>query len=141
MKRAIVTVGLVMILGIGLGSIATRVFSAEEELAKGKVLQRAALAGAKGKEVVLVLRELPPGKESGRHYQSGNEVAYILDGSVVLEVEGKPAVTLKAGDSFQTGPRQVHNVKNESATAPVKVLVFYVVNTGKALRDISIPAK
>jgi quercetin dioxygenase-like cupin family protein len=84
---------------------------------------------------------MPPGKESGKHSQSGTEIAYILEGSMIFEMQGKPPATLKAGDSFQTGPRQVHNVKNASTTAPGKALVFYVVEKGKALSDFSTPAK
>ena len=141
MKRTPVLISLALGVGIAVGVIGTQVLAGKEELAKGTVLQRAELAGVKGKEAVLVLRELPPGKESGKHFQSGNEVAYILEGSMTFEVQGKPPVTLKAGDSFQTGPRQVHNVKNASTTAPVKVLVFYVVEKGKALSDFSTPAK
>jgi len=141
MRRTALLISLALTAGIVVGVIGTQVLAAKEELASGKVLQRAELAGAKGKEAVLVLRELPPGKESGKHSQSGNEIAYILEGSVTFEVQGKAPVSLKAGDSFQTGPRQVHNVKNASATAAGKVLVFYVVEKGKALSDISTPAK
>ena len=141
MKRTPVLISLALVAGIAVGVIGTQVLAAKEELAQGKELQRATLAGVKGKEAVLVLRELPPGKESGKHFQSGNEVAYILEGSMTLEVQGKPPVTLKAGDSFQTGPRQVHNVKNASTTAPGKALVFYVVEKGKALSDFSTPVK
>lgn len=141
MKRTVVLISVALIIGMAIGVMGTQVLAGKEELAKGTILQRVELAGAKGKEAVLVLRELPPGKESGKHTQSGNEVAYILEGSVAFEVQGKPPVTLKAGDSFQTGPRQVHNVKNASTTAPVKVLVFYMVEKGKALSDFSTPAK
>lgn len=141
MKRTVVLISVALIVGIAMGVMGTQVLAGKEELAQGTILQRAALAGAKGKEAVLVLRELPPGKESGKHSQSGTEIAYILEGSVIFEMQGKPPVTLKAGDSFQTGPRQVHNVKNASATAPVKSLVFYVVEKGKPLADFSTPAK
>ncbi len=141
MKRTVVLISLALVAGIAVGVIGTQVLAAKEELARGTVLQRAELAGTKGKEAVLVLRELPPGKESGKHIQSGNEIANILEGSVTVEVQGKAPVTLKAGDTFQTGPQQVHNVKNASATAPAKVLVFYVTEKGKALADISLPAK
>ena len=141
MKRTVVLISVALIIGMAIGVIGTQVLAGKEELAKGTILQRVELAGAKGKEAVLVLRELPPGKESGKHSQSGNEIAYILEGSVAFEMQGKPPVTLKAGDSFQTGPRQVHNVKNASTTAPGKSLVFYVVEKGKALSDFSTPAK
>ena len=141
MKRTVVLISVALIIGMAIGVMGTQVLAGKEELAKGTILQRVELAGAKGKDAVLVLRELPPGKESGKHSQSGNEIAYILEGSVIFEMQGKPPVTLKAGDSFQTGPRQVHNVKNASTTAPVKVLVFYMVEKGKTLSDFSTPAK
>ncbi len=141
MKRRTVFLGVIFAAGIAVGVLATKVLSAEEELAKGKVLQRAELVGIKGKEAALVLRELPPGKESGKHYQSGNEVAYVLEGSVIVEVKGKSPITLKPGDTFQTGPKQEHNVKNASKTASAKVLVFYVTEKGKPLADISLPVK
>jgi quercetin dioxygenase-like cupin family protein len=141
MKRTPVLISLALGVGIAVGVIGTQVLAGKEELAKGTVLQRAELAGVKGKEAVLILRELPPGKESGKHSQSGTEIAYILEGSVIFEVQGKPPVTLKVGDSFQTGPRQVHNVKNATTAAAAKVLVVYVVEKGKALSDFSTPAK
>ncbi len=141
MRRTVILISLAVVVGIAMGVIGTQVYSAEKELAEGKVLQRVELAGVKGKEVVLVRRELPPGKESGKHTQSGTEVAYILEGAAIFEAQGKPAVTLKAGDTFQTGPREVHNVKNASATSPTKALVFYVVEKGTALADFSKPAK
>ena len=141
MKRTVVLISVALIIGMAIGVMGTQVLAGKEELAKGTILQRVELAGAKGKEAVLVLREMPPGKESGKHSQSGTEIAYILEGSVIFEMQGKPSVTLKAGDSFQTGPRQVHNVKNASTTAPGKALVFYVVEKGKALSDFSTPAK
>ena len=141
MKRTVVLISVALIIGLAIGVMGTQVLAGKEELAQGKELQRATLAGAKGKEAVLVLRELPPGKESGKHSQSGTEVAYILEGSVTLEVQGKSPLTLKAGDSFQTGSRQIHNVKNASATGAAKVIVFYVVEKGKALSDFSTPAK
>ena len=141
MKRIGLLLGVSLAVGISVGVIGTHILNAQQELAKGTVLQRAELAGIKGKEAVLVLREIPPGAASGKHYQSGNEVVYILEGSAILEVEGKTPVTLKAGDTFQTGPRQVHNVKNASTTAPARALVFYVVAKGKSLSDFSTPAK
>ncbi len=141
MKRTAALVSVAVVFGIAVGLVGTQVLAGKEELAKGTILQRAELAGAKGKEVVLVLRELPPGAESGKHYQSGNEVAYVLEGSVIVEVKGKSPVTLKPGDTFQTGPKQEHNVKNASKTALAKVLVFYITQKGKPLADISLPVK
>ena len=115
--------------------------SAQDPLTSGTILQRTEIAGGEGMEALLVLRELPPGGESGRHTQSGGEIVYILEGAVVLEVEGEPAVTVNAGEAFQTAVGAVHNVKNASADAPGKALAFYIVAKGATLEDISLPAQ
>jgi quercetin dioxygenase-like cupin family protein len=62
-------------------------------------------------------------------------------GSVTLEVEGKPPVTLKAGEAFTTSAGEVHNVKNANKTAPVKALAFYVAKKGARMEDLAVPAK
>lgn len=140
MKR-IVLFGITVMLGAVLGVLGSRMLNAQEGLKSGTILQRTDLASAKGMEAILVLREVPPGKESGKHTQSGNEIVYILDGSVTLEVQGKPSKTLKAGEAFTTGPGQVHNVKNASASAPAKALAFYVAKKGAAVEELALPAK
>jgi quercetin dioxygenase-like cupin family protein len=141
MKRIQLLVGVVIALSVALGVLGGRMLSAQDPLKSGKELQRAELASAKGMEAILVLRELPPGGESGKHTQSGNEIVYIQEGSVILEVQGKAPVTLKAGEAFQTGPGEVHNVKNANASAPGKALAFYVAKKGTSLENLSVPAK
>lgn len=143
MKRIRLLVAVVLAVGIALGVLGGRLLSAQEPdpLKMGKILQRTQLAAAKGMEAILVLRELPPGAESGKHTQSGNEIVYILEGSVTLEVQGKDAVTLKAGEAFQTAAGEVHNVKNASAEAPGKALAFYIAKKGTGLEGLSVPTK
>jgi quercetin dioxygenase-like cupin family protein len=86
----------------------------------------------------LFLVELAPGAAVGRHYHPGDAFAYILEGSMVLELDGKPPVTLKPGDSGHVLPRQVHDDKNGSASKPVKFLVFHVADKGQPL---AVPAR
>jgi quercetin dioxygenase-like cupin family protein len=141
MKRINFLVGVTLALGVGLGLLGSGTLSAQDNLKSGTVLQRMALKGAPGWEAILVQRTVPPGAESGKHTQSGNEIVYIQEGSVTLEVQGKPAVTLKAGETFSTVAGEVHNVKNASSSAPVKALAFYVAKKGARLEDLSVPAK
>jgi quercetin dioxygenase-like cupin family protein len=141
MKRIHVSLAVGLALGVGLGMLGSHMLSAQEALRMGTILERSELVGAKGMEAILVLREVPPGGESTKHTQAGNEIVYILDGSVILEVQGKPPVTLKAGQAFKTVAGEVHNVKNGSATAGAKALAFYVAKTGARLEDLSVPAK
>lgn len=140
MRHRSVLLGVVLMAGIAVGLLGSRMLGAEDPLKAGTVLERTELAGAEGMEAILVLREVPAGGESGRHTQSGNEIVYILEGSVILEVEGKPAVTLEAGEAFQTSAGEVHNVKNASASAPAKALAFYIAETGTSLEELSLPA-
>lgn len=145
MKRSHLLLGVVLAVGVALGVVGSRMVSAQKPaqspLKTGTVLQRTNLAGIKGMEAILVLRDLPAGAASGRHAQAGTEIVYILDGSVILEAQGKPPVTLKSGEAFHTVAGEVHNVKNASATAPGKALAFYVAKQGTALEELSKPVK
>jgi quercetin dioxygenase-like cupin family protein len=132
--------GITLVVGAALGLLGSRL-SAQEPLKSGTVLARTDVAGAKGMEAILVLREVPPGKESGKHTQSGTEIVYILDGTATLEVPGKPPQTVKAGQAFTTTAGEVHNVKNASASAPAKALAFYIAKKGARLEELSQPAK
>jgi len=114
---------------------------AQEGLKTGTILQRTDLKASPGWEAILVDRTLPPGAESGKHTQSGSEIVYIQDGSVTVEIQGKPAMTVKAGEAFTTTAGEVHNVKNASSSAPCKALAFYIAKKGARLEDLSVPAK
>jgi quercetin dioxygenase-like cupin family protein len=141
MKRINLLVVVTLALGIALGLLGSQMLSAQDNLKSGTVLQRTTLEGAPGWEAILVQRIVPPGAASGKHTQSGNEIVYIQEGSVILEVQGKPAVTVKAGEAFTTAAGEVHNVKNASSSAPVKALAFYVAKKGARMEDLAVPAK
>ena len=141
MKRIHLLFAVALAAGIALGVLGSQMLNAQEGLRMGTVLQRTELVGAKGLEAILVLRDVPAGGESSKHTQTGNEIVYILEGSVILEVQGKPPVTLKAGQAFQTVAGEVHNVKNGSASAGAKALAFYVAKKGANLEDLSVPVK
>ena len=87
-----------------------------------------------GREVVQQMVELQPGTVVARHTHPGEEVTVLLDGQLLLEIAGKPAATLKAGQAFTVPMSAVHGVKN-TGTAPAKLLVTYIVEKGKPLRS------
>jgi quercetin dioxygenase-like cupin family protein len=143
-------VGIALVGGVALGLLGGRVLSAQGTTAQegmkpdplnlGTVLHRTELAGAAGMEAILVLRELPPGGEAGKHTQSGTEIVYVAQGSIIVEKQGQPPMTLNAGEAFSTVAGEVHNVKNASATEPGKAIVFYVASKGTTLEGLSKPA-
>ena len=143
MKRINFLVGATLTVAVMLGVLGSRMLSAQDKgnLKGGTVLQRTDLKGAPGWEAILVQRDLPPGVESGKHTQGGNEIVYVQEGSITVEIQGKPEQTLKAGEAFTTSAGEVHNVMNASKTAPAKALAFYVAKKGTKMEDLSMPAK
>lgn len=83
-----------------------------------------------GREVVQAVAEIQPGAESGRHTHPGDEVGYMVDGTVTIEIQGKPAMTKKGGEGFIIPAGTVHNARN-SSNAPAKVLATYIIEKGK----------
>ena len=98
---------------------------------KRTVVQKQDLS-VSGREVVQAVAELPPGVAAGRHTHPGEEVGYLMEGTLTLMVEGKPPVIVKAGESFFVPAGVVHDGKNEGG-ATAKVLATYIVEKGKPL--------
>jgi quercetin dioxygenase-like cupin family protein len=85
-------------------------------------------------EIVLGISELAPGASSGRHRHPGTEVAYVLEGSMIIERDGGSTPALKVGDTTSTENGAVHNARNPGATVTRTVSV-YVVEKGKPLAE------
>jgi quercetin dioxygenase-like cupin family protein len=99
---------------------------------KRTVLQQGDLS-VPGREAVTAVAELQPGGGSpGRHTHPGEEIGYVLEGTVVVEQAGKPAATLKAGQTFLIPAGTVHNATNNGSTT-ARVLATYIVEKGKPL--------
>ncbi len=93
---------------------------------------------AAGHEGVMALVELPPGAREGRHiHPTADVLAYVVEGTLTLEVEGRPTATLKAGDSFFIEAGKVHEGINDGK-APVKLVGVFVAEKGKPMTT---PAK
>ena len=105
--------------------------SAQQPGFKRTVLQQGDLS-LPGREVVSAIAEFQPGATVGRHTHPGEEAGYILEGAIVLEQEGKPAVTLGAGKTFLIPAGTVHNATNKGS-AVARVLATYIVEKGKPL--------
>jgi quercetin dioxygenase-like cupin family protein len=89
------------------------------------------------REAVMVVVELQPGSEEGRHTHPAELYVFVQEGTILLESEGKENVTYKAGDAYYVGPGKVHNGKN-NGTVPTRLMAILVAEKGKPL---SAPAK
>jgi quercetin dioxygenase-like cupin family protein len=84
------------------------------------------------REIVQVLTEIPAGVESGWHMHPGEEVGYILAGTVEMRIEGKPTLTLHTGDGFLMPPRTPHNALDLGPETG-QMLSTYIVEVGLPL--------
>jgi quercetin dioxygenase-like cupin family protein len=85
-----------------------------------------------GFTTVSAIVELAPRGCAGSHTHPGAESTYVMEGEVVLKLDGETDRVLKAGDSFQIPPGVVHDVCVTEGT-PLKLLATFVVEKGKAL--------
>jgi quercetin dioxygenase-like cupin family protein len=85
-----------------------------------------------GYNVVTAIAEVPPGYCTGRHTHPGVESTYVMEGAILVKIEGQPDKVFKAGESFQIPP----NAPHDGCTVPgavFKVLGTYIVEKGKPL--------
>jgi quercetin dioxygenase-like cupin family protein len=88
--------------------------------------------GVPGREVVQVRVDFEPGVVAPKHKHPGEEIVYVLAGSLEYQLEGKPPVTLKAGDVLFIPAGAIHSVKNVGGSNGAE-LATYVVEKGKPL--------
>jgi len=105
--------------------------AAQQPAFKRTVLQQADLS-VPGREVISAVAEFQPGATPGRHTHSGEEVGYVLEGTLLLEQDGKAPVTLKAGGTFLIPAGTIHNATN-TGTTTARILATYIVEKGKPL--------
>ena len=99
------------------------------------------LAGISGKEVVMVKVEYLPGGASLPHRHDANVLVYVLEGSLIMQVQGKDAVTLKPGDTFSETPTDIHvQSANASKTQPAKFIAIVIKDKGAPVTRPVTPA-
>lgn len=117
----------------GTAAILLGVFTASAMAEKVSPLMAQPMAGLKNKEGLMLTVEYAPGEASAKHRHSAHVFVYVLEGSIVMQVQGKPQVTLTPGQTFYETTKDIHAVsKNASATQPAKILVFMVKDKGLA---------
>ena len=77
-----------------------------------------------GYVATLVSVELPVGAREGRHTHSGTLVAYVKEGAITLDYEGKPAVTYKEGETFSVEAGKVHEGVNKGTVMTRLIATF-----------------
>lgn len=77
--------------------------------------------------------EYAPGQSSPPHRHNSHVLVYVLEGALVMGVQGKDPVTVKAGETFYESPTDIHTVsRNASGTERAKFLVTLIHDPGAA---------
>jgi quercetin dioxygenase-like cupin family protein len=128
MKKILITALAVLIVGSGLALYVAR---AQQPGIKRTDLQRHDLS-VTGREVIQVRVDFVPGAVAPNHTHPGEEIIYVLEGSLEYQVDGKPPVTLHGGDVLFIPAGTIHAAKNVGSDNGAE-LATYVVEKGKPL--------
>ena len=119
---------------LALGTVGTQSTIAQQQSIKRTDLLKLDLAEIKDNEMHVWVADIAPGAATGRHSHPTPRFVYVLVGAVVLEMDGKPPETFKAGQAFAEAPNAIHNFKNASTTEPAKALGFQYAGKGQPLQ-------
>jgi quercetin dioxygenase-like cupin family protein len=88
--------------------------------------------GQPNHETVQARGDFDPGAVVPKHTHPGEEVGFVAQGELTIEIEGKPTQVAKAGEVFFIPAGTVHSAKNLTK-APTVVISTYIVEKGKPL--------
>ncbi|QVQ27187.1 cupin domain-containing protein [Achromobacter deleyi] len=84
-----------------------------------------------GKDALMITVDYPPGAADPIHRHDAYSFVYVLEGSIIMQVQGGKEVTLTPGQTFYEGPDDIHTVgRNASQTKPAKFLVVLIKKQG-----------
>ena len=89
-----------------------------------------------GREALQTIVSIAPGVTAPRHWHPGEEIVYVLEGVLEYQLDGKPPVTLKAGDVLFVPAGVVHSAKNVGSGNGAE-LATYIVEKGKPLVTVA----
>ncbi|MDR3386653.1 MAG: cupin domain-containing protein [Rudaea sp.] len=120
-----------MIAGIAVFAINSDLYAQDKPQIKRNIVFKEDMS-IPGREGVMVLVDLPPGATEGKHTHPADVYVFVLEGAISQEIDGKPTVTLKAGDVFHVPPNTVHQATN-NGTVTAKLAAVFVAEKGKPL--------
>lgn len=128
MKTTLIMGAAMVIVG---GGVVPHGEPAQQAGTKRTDLQRHDLS-APGREVIQVRVDFDPGYVSPRHTHPGEEIIYVLEGTLEYEIGGRAPVKVKVGDVLFVPAGTVHSARNVGSTNGAE-LATYVVEKGKPL--------
>src|SRR6266478_1196953 len=85
------------------------------------------LTGFDNRNAVVLEVEYAPGAGSSPHRHPGPTFGYVLEGSVVIQIDQNRPVTYTQGQMWYEAPMQAHRIsRNASRFQPAKMLAFVI---------------
>lgn len=128
-----------MLLAIGLALSLTHAVADTPRVARPELLLKERVADmptGSWQEVKVLTATIAPGGQTVFHTHRFPVTVYILEGSFTLEMDGRPAVTVKAGEAMVEPPNVKMTGYNRSATDPMRVVIFYVSDPESPFLDV-----
>jgi quercetin dioxygenase-like cupin family protein len=129
--RRLLAISICLAIGIVVGAVGNQALHAQSPAVRNTPVLRTELTAIQGTEGYLNVVEQDPGGVGRKQYHTGDVFFYVTSGSMKLEMDGKPAVTVNQGQAFHLAPKTVITPGNASTTAPVTFLVFGLVGKGQ----------
>jgi quercetin dioxygenase-like cupin family protein len=123
MTRGIIVCSAAVAMAFGAGVMMPKV-EAQTGVTAKNILQ-SDMKGGLADETLMQVVEFPANATLPWHmHPDGHEIAYVLEGSAILEIEGQESRTVKAGEGIHVNPNIVHRGRTEAS--PAKLLVVRV---------------
>jgi len=90
---------------------------------------------APGREVVQNRVDIDPEAPAIRHRHPGEEIIYVLEGSLEYELDGETPTPVSAGEVFFVPAEAIHSVRNVGDGTAAE-LATYVVEKGRPLVEV-----
>ena len=99
---------------------------------EAETLLRDMIEAAEGNEIVVSRVSFPSHTQLPWHWHPGDEVFYVIEGSVTLKRRSQPDVLSTAGDVQKIAPEVVHT--GETGDAGAELVIFRVHTVGEPER-------
>lgn len=120
----------VVVLTVGSGLSLHAAQSQQPQIKRTSLLQHD--LSVPGREVVQVRVDFASQAAFPEHSHPGEEIAYVIEGSLEYQLDGKPPVTLKAGEVLFIPAGTIHSAKN-AGSGNAAELATYIVEKGKPI--------
>jgi quercetin dioxygenase-like cupin family protein len=127
--RRLIQASLVAVIALSLNAVADDL----KPQPRREILNRYDQSEVAGKEIVIGTAAIPAGAAIGYHTHPGDEVGFVLKGTLTLKTRGQPDRVLHAGDSFFNVRGAIHSVAAESNGEGGTAASTWIVDKGKPL--------